>query len=111
MRPPGLVLARAAAGRRPPVIAHLRRSSQHGIVQIDGLGTATRSWTALGVVGTGAAMGEMHRYTDDEKAYFLRRMWAEGLTPASAARLWEEPPRQGDRGGLAQAAGGGQARG
>ena len=37
-------------------------------------------------------MGEMHRYTDDEKAHFLRRMWAEGLTPASAARLWGNHP-------------------
>lgn len=55
-------------------------------------GTAARSWTALGAVGAGAAMGEMHRYTDDEKAHFLRRMWAEGLTPASAARLWGNHP-------------------
>ncbi|MDD7364456.1 MAG: IS3 family transposase [Atopobiaceae bacterium] len=39
-------------------------------------------------------MGEMHRYTDDEKAYFLRRMWAEGLTPASAARLWGNHPNR-----------------
>jgi transposase InsO family protein len=33
-------------------------------------------------------------YTDDEKAFYVRRMWAEGLCPAVAARRWGVPCRQ-----------------
>lgn len=32
-------------------------------------------------------------YSDEEKAFYVRRMWADGLTPAAASRLWGRPSR------------------
>ncbi|MGO5474570.1 hypothetical protein, partial [Parafannyhessea sp. LCP19S3_B1] len=34
------------------------------------------------------------RYTDEERAHYLRTMWAEGLVPATAARLWGNHPNR-----------------
>ena len=33
-------------------------------------------------------------YTEHEKAGFVERMWAEGLRPATAHRLWGSPARE-----------------
>ena len=33
-------------------------------------------------------------YTDEDKAFYVKRMWAEGLTPTAASRLWGVPSRR-----------------
>ena len=40
-------------------------------------------------VGAEAAM-----YSDEDKAFYVKRMWAEGLTPTAASRLWGAPSRR-----------------
>lgn len=33
-------------------------------------------------------------YTDEDKVFCVKRMWAEGLTPTAASRLWGAPSRR-----------------
>ena len=33
-------------------------------------------------------------YTDEDKVFYVKRMWAEGLTPTAAIRLWGVPSRR-----------------
>ena len=33
-------------------------------------------------------------YTDEDKVFYVKRMWAEGLTPTAASRLWGVPSRR-----------------
>lgn len=33
-------------------------------------------------------------YTDEDKMFYVKRMWAEGLTPTAASRLWGVPSRR-----------------
>ena len=40
-------------------------------------------------VGAEAAL-----YTDEDKVFYVKRMWAEGLTPTAASRLWGVPSRR-----------------
>lgn len=40
-------------------------------------------------VGAEAAL-----YTDEDKVFYVKRMWAEGLTPTAASRLWGAPSRR-----------------
>lgn len=40
-------------------------------------------------VGAEAAL-----YTDEDKVFCVKRMWAEGLTPTAASRLWGAPSRR-----------------
>ena len=43
----------------------------------------------VGPVGAEAAL-----YTDEDKVFCVKRMWAEGLTPTAASRLWGAPSRR-----------------
>lgn len=33
-------------------------------------------------------------YTNEDKVFYVKRMWAEGLTPTAASRLWGVPSRR-----------------
>lgn len=50
-------------------------------------------------------------YTDEDKVFCVKRMWAEGLTPTAASRLWGAPSRRTLAAWEKEALGGGLAVG
>lgn len=54
------------------------------------LGAGPRRTPARFGLGTGGNLS----YTEEEKVFFVERMWAEGLTPSAAWKKWGRPCRR-----------------
>lgn len=78
-------------GTKAPVCKHHRAQvKEKGAIAATGIATELRQKVGpVEPVGAEAAL-----YTDEDKVFCVKRMWAEGLTPTAASRLWGAPSRR-----------------